>query len=52
MSVVRMIADPHFGHKNMAIKRGFKDEFEHDEHIIAKWNSVFKKKDHLSKQEV
>lgn len=45
MSQVRFIADLHFGHKNMAIKRGFKDEFEHDEHIIEKWNSVVHKKD-------
>jgi len=29
----------------MAIKRGFKDEFEHDKHVIKKWNSVVHKKD-------
>ena len=45
MSKVWVIADTHFGHKNMAIKRGFKDEFEHDEHIIDKWNSVVHKRD-------
>ena len=45
MSQVRFIADLHFGHKNMAIKRGFKDEFQHDEHIIEKWNKVVHKND-------
>ncbi len=45
MSTVRFIADLHFGHKNMAVHRGFKDEFEHDEHIISKWNSVVQKRD-------
>lgn len=34
MNKIRFISDLHFGHKNMAIRRGFKDEFEHDEHII------------------
>ena len=29
----------------MAIKRGFKNAIEHDEHIIEKWNSVVHKKD-------
>lgn len=45
MSVVRLIADLHFGHRSMSIKRGFKNEFDHDEYIIAKWNSVVHKKD-------
>ena len=45
MSKVRFFSDPHFGHKNMAIRRGFKDEKEHDEHIIKCWNSVVNKKD-------
>ncbi len=45
MGNVRFISDLHFGHKNMAIKRGFKDEYEHDEHIIKEWNSVVHKKD-------
>jgi calcineurin-like phosphoesterase family protein len=39
------IADLHFGHKNMAIKRGFASVEEHDQHIIEKWNSVVKKHD-------
>jgi len=45
MSVVRYISDPHFGHRNMAIKRGFKDENEHDEHIVSEWNKIVFKKD-------
>jgi len=45
MSNVRFIADLHLGHKNMAIKRGFHDEFYHDQHIIDKWNSVVNKRD-------
>jgi calcineurin-like phosphoesterase family protein len=39
------IADLHFGHKNMADKRGFQDEFYHDEYIIQQYNSVVSKKD-------
>lgn len=39
------IADLHLGHRNMAIKRGFKDEHEHDEFIIQRWNSVVNKRD-------
>ena len=39
------IADLHLGHKNMAIKRGFKDTFEHDEYLIKRWNKVVSKKD-------
>ena len=45
MSNVRFIADLHLGHKSMAVHRGFKDEFEQDEHIIACWNSVVHKRD-------
>lgn len=45
MSRVFLISDLHFGHKNMALKRGFKDEVEHDEHIIKMWNSVVHKRD-------
>jgi len=44
-SQIRFIADLHFSHKNMAIKRGFSDATEHDEYIIDKWNSVVKKHD-------
>ena len=42
---VFVISDPHFGHENMAIKRGFSSSKEHDEHIVHKWNSVVNKKD-------
>ena len=45
MSNVRFIADPHFGHTNMAIKRGFKDAKEQDDYIIKQWNSVVNKRD-------
>lgn len=45
MGVIRYFSDPHFGHKNMAIDRGFADEIEMGEHIIKKWNSVVSKKD-------
>jgi calcineurin-like phosphoesterase family protein len=45
MAQVRFIADLHFGHVNMALKRGFTTVEEHDEHIITKWNSVVKKQD-------
>ena len=42
---VFVISDLHFGHKNMAIKRGFESVEEHDEFIIEKWNSVVNKND-------
>ena len=45
MSNVRFIADLHFGHTNMAIKRGFSTIEEHDEYIIKQWNSVVHKRD-------
>jgi calcineurin-like phosphoesterase family protein len=45
MSIVRFIADLHLGHTNMAIRRGFSTVEEHDEHIIASWNSVVDKRD-------
>jgi calcineurin-like phosphoesterase family protein len=45
MSIVRFIADLHLGHENMAKHRGFSTVEEHDEHIIAKWNSVVHKRD-------
>jgi len=45
MSIVRFIADLHLGHANMAKRRGFSTVEEHDEHIIAKWNSVVNKRD-------
>lgn len=45
MAQVRFIADLHFGHVNMAKKRGFATVEEHDEFIIAQWNSVVHKQD-------
>jgi len=45
MGNVYCISDLHFGHKNMALKRGFVCAEQHDEHIIRKWNSVVNKKD-------
>ena len=45
MSTVRFIADLHFGHTNMAIKRGFESAKEHDEHIISQWNKKVHKRD-------
>jgi calcineurin-like phosphoesterase family protein len=45
MSIVRFIADLHLSHANMATRRGFSTVEEHDEHIIAKWNSVVNKRD-------
>ena len=45
MSIVRFIADLHLSHQNMATRRGFSTIEEHDEHIIAKWNSVVSKRD-------
>ena len=45
MSQVRFISDPHFYHRNIAIKRGFKDENEMNEYIVSQWNKVVCKKD-------
>jgi calcineurin-like phosphoesterase family protein len=45
MSVVRFIADLHLSHTSMATRRGFSTVEEHDEYIIAKWNSVVNKRD-------
>jgi calcineurin-like phosphoesterase family protein len=45
MGSVFIISDLHFSHKNMAIKRGFKDEIEHDNFIIEQWNKVVTKGD-------
>ena len=45
MSLVRFIADLHLGHTNMALHRGFFTVEQHDEHIIAQWNSVVSKRD-------
>lgn len=43
--MIRFIADLHLGHKNMAIKRGFADEYEQTERIVEAWNSVVHKRD-------
>jgi len=43
--IIRFISDPHFGHKSMAKRRGFPDEFCHDENFIAQWNAVVHKHD-------
>jgi len=45
MSTVRICADLHLEHENMAKKRGFASAEEHDEHIVSKWNSSVKKND-------
>lgn len=45
MGKLYVISDLHFGHKNMAIKRGFESVEDHDNHIISSWNSVVKKGD-------
>lgn len=45
MSCVFVISDLHLSHKTMALRRGFKDEKEHDAFIIDNWNSVVTKRD-------
>lgn len=30
----------HLSHRSMAVYRGFKDEWEHDDYLIKQWNSV------------
>lgn len=45
MGRVFIISDLHFGHRNMAIRRGFKDEVQHDSFIIEQWNKVVLKRD-------
>jgi calcineurin-like phosphoesterase family protein len=45
MSEIYLISDPHFGHTNMALKRGFKSVEEHDEHIVECWNNTISKRD-------
>ena len=42
-----VFSDPHFGHKNMAIKRGFSCEEEQDELIVKNWNNVISKRDNI-----
>lgn len=43
--IIRFISDPHFGHENMAKRRGFPDSYCHDENIVAQWNLVVDKRD-------
>lgn len=43
--IIYAISDPHFGHRNMALKRGFSGVEEHDEHIVQEWNKVVTKRD-------
>jgi len=45
MGVIRFCSDPHFGHNNMAMHRGFQDSFYHDEKIVDNWNNTVNKKD-------
>ena len=49
MRGIFFIADTHFGHRNVILfeqeHRPFATIEEHDEHIIANWNSVVKKDD-------
>ena len=42
---IYFISDPHLGHYNMAIKRGFPDTYCHDENFIAQWNMTVNKHD-------
>ena len=43
--IVRFIADLHFGHQNMAKRRGFDSVEAHDEYVIQEWNKVVDKRD-------
>jgi calcineurin-like phosphoesterase family protein len=45
MGRILYISDTHFGHTNMALKRGFSSPEEMDEHIVQKWNSKVLKRD-------
>lgn len=42
---VRFYSDPHFGHDNMAKRRGFNSADEMNKHIISEWNKVVGKRD-------
>lgn len=42
---VRFYSDPHLGHDNMAVRRGFKNADEMNEHIVSEWNKVVSKRD-------
>jgi calcineurin-like phosphoesterase family protein len=45
MGQLYIISDPHFGHHNMAMRRGFNDAYDHDEHIVSQWNKIVTKRD-------
>lgn len=45
MSIVRFIGCLHLGHKSIAQRRNFQDEYYHDEHLIDYWNRTVHKKD-------
>lgn len=45
MGNIFVISDLHFGHRNMAIRRGFSSAEEHDQHIITQWNKTVTKRD-------
>ena len=45
MGNVRFISDLHFGHENMALKRGFSCADEMNIYIVQQWNKVVNKKD-------
>ena len=45
MSRIFFYSDPHFHHENMAIRRGFKNAEEMNNHIISEWNKIIHKKD-------
>lgn len=45
MSRVFVIADLHFGHKKVALDRGFSDTTQHDRAFVEAWNRVVTKRD-------
>jgi len=45
MSRCYAIADLHFGHKKVSELRGFQTTKDHDDAIVAAWNSVVNKRD-------
>tara|TARA_B100000768_G_C11191024_1_gene337348 strand:- start:89 stop:580 length:492 start_codon:yes stop_codon:yes gene_type:complete len=45
MQKIFVISDLHFSHLNMALRRGFDNIEDHDNHIVEKWNSVVNSKD-------
>jgi calcineurin-like phosphoesterase family protein len=45
MGRVFLISDPHFGHENVAKKRGFDSIEQHDNFMVSNWNKVVHKND-------